>query len=142
MLSTATTAPEAAQATTLTVKPTEVQAKDYEPITDSKNVKAFVTDYFADIPLLAHIAACESQNRQFGKSGSVIRGEKNHFDVGVMQINELYHADKAKELGLDIYTIEGNVAYARYLYEHQGAKPWISSSGCWAKFSESSIAKK
>jgi len=59
-----------------------------------------------------------------------------------MQINELYHADTAKALGYDIYSIDGNVAYARYLYEKQGAKPWISSSPCWAKFSGSEITKR
>lgn len=125
--------------TTTSVK-TEVKAKDYGPITDSINVKKYVRDYFADIPLLARIAECESHNRQYDKSGAVIRGEVNTMDVGVMQINELYHLDTSKKLGYDIYTIEGNVAYARYLYEKQGAKPWISSSACWAKFSESEIA--
>lgn len=59
-----------------------------------------------------------------------------------MQINELYHLETAEKLGLDIYTIEGNVAYAKHLYEEQGAKPWMSSSPCWAKATQSEIAKK
>jgi hypothetical protein len=58
-----------------------------------------------------------------------------------MQVNELYHLETAKKLGIDLYTADGNVAYARYLYEKQGAKPWISSSGCWAKFQGADIAK-
>lgn len=123
-------------------QPKEVKSADYAPITDSKNVKEFVQDYFADTPILASIAGCESRDRQFDSNGNVLRGEKNHFDIGVMQINELYHADEAKALGLDIYTIDGNVAFAKHLYEKYGAKPWISSSACWAKFSESSIARK
>jgi hypothetical protein len=124
-----------------TVQAKEIDVQDYEPISDSKNVKRFVNDYFADTPILAHIAACESRYRQLDKSGNVIRGEQNSSDVGVMQINEYYHLETAKKMGLDIYTIEGNVAYAKYLYDKEGAKPWMSSSPCWSKFNESSIAK-
>ena len=119
-----------------------VVAADYQPITDSENVARFVEDYFADIPLLARIAECESRNRQYDKYGNVLRGLENRYDVGVMQINEMYHLETAEKMGIDIYDIEGNVAYARYLYEKQGAKPWISSSACWAKFSQTEIAKK
>jgi hypothetical protein len=121
---------------------TEVKTEDYEPMTDSKNVKLFVEKYFADIPIMIDIARCESRNRQFTPTGNIIRGEINEFDVGVMQINEMYHLEDSRKLGYDIYTIEGNTAYARYLYERQGAKPWLSSSPCWAKFSESSLAQK
>ncbi|MES2214388.1 MAG: hypothetical protein V4465_03325 [Patescibacteria group bacterium] len=120
----------------------EVEAKDYAPITDTQNVKRFVTDYFADTPILAHIAACESRNRQYAKDGSVLRGEQNSYDVGVMQINEMYHLEDSKKLGYNIYTIEGNVAYAKYIYDKQGAKPWMSSSPCWAKYTEKEIARK
>jgi hypothetical protein len=125
-------------AVTAEVKKTE----DYEPMTDSKNVKSFVEKYFADIPIMIEVARCESRNRQFTPTGDIIRGEVNKFDVGVMQINEMYHLEDSRKLGYDIYTIEGNTAYARYLYERQGAKPWLSSSPCWAKFSESSLAQK
>lgn len=125
-----------------TVSPKEVLAKDYQPITDSKNVQKYVTDYFSDIPLMAHVAKCESRNRQFDKTGAVLRGEVNNADVGVMQVNEYYHLETARKMGMDIHTIDGNVRYARYLYEREGAKPWISSSPCWAKFTESEIAVK
>lgn len=116
--------------------------EDYLPISDSENVERYVTDYFADIPILARIAGCESHYRQYNSKGNVLRGEKNKYDIGVMQINELYHAEDAVEAGLDIYTIEGNVAFARKLYERFGAKPWMSSSACWAKFAESEIARR
>jgi hypothetical protein len=123
-------------------QPKEVNSADYAPITNSQKVKDFVGDYFADTPILAGIASCESHNRQYDSNGNVLRGEKNHYDVGVMQINELYHADDAKALGINIYTIDGNVAFAKVLYNKYGAKPWMSSSGCWAKYSETSIARK
>lgn len=111
--------------------PKEIRSADYQPITDPENVKHFVEDYFSDIPQLVKIAGCESRFRQVGSSGRVIRGEKNRYDVGVMQINELYHADEASALGIDIYSIDGNVAFARHLYERSGSRPWNSSSKCW-----------
>jgi hypothetical protein len=122
--------------------PKEIKAEDYAPITDTKQVQRFVTDYFKDTPILAQIARCESQYRQYDKQGNVLRGVANSYDVGVMQINEMYHLETAKKLGIDIYSIEGNAAYAQYLYEREGAKPWMSSSACWAKTSKAEIAKK
>lgn len=105
------------------------------------DVEAHVRDYFSDIPILAEVARCESHFTQFTKSGKVLRGTAVREDVGVMQINETYHLEAAKKLGLDIYTLDGNLAYARHLYESEdkggkglGARPWLASSKCWSKF--------
>ena len=124
--------------------PREVRSADYMPITDPKNVEKFLKDYFADVPIMAKIGACESHYRQYNSSGAVLKGVKNTYDRGVMQINVLYHQEKADELGLDINNIDDNVAFARHLYEKFGTKPWNSSSACWSKFSSplSEIAKK
>lgn len=121
--------------------PKEVKSEDYQPITDPKNVERFLNDYFADIPLLAKIGKCESQYRQFNSKGEVLRGMKNTYDRGVMQINILYHQETAEKMGLDLHDIDDNVAFARYLYEKYGAKPWMSSSACWSKFASPEIAK-
>ncbi len=99
-----------------------------------------VTQYFADKPILVDIARCESRFRHTDKNGKVLRGELTPADVGVMQINEKYHLEASKKLGYDIYSLEGNMAYAKYLYEKQGARPWLASSSCWANYSE--IAKR
>ena len=120
--------------------PEEIRSIDYMPISDSRNVGKFVKDYFADAPIMAKIAKCESRHRHLNKSGGVLRGEKNRYDVGVMQINELYHAETAKKMGLNLLNLDDNVAYARYLYEKQGTKPWNSSAPCWAKLSDSQVA--
>ena len=120
----------------------EIRSEDYLPITDPKNVEKFVNDYFADIPVMAEIARCESTYRHYTSNGQVLRGVENNSDRGVMQINLWYHEETAKELGLDLHKIDDNVAYARYLYEKQGAKPWMASSPCWAKFSQTEIARK
>ena len=96
-----------------------------------QTMEELVRNYYSDMPILVEVARCESQFRHFGKNGNIIRGIVNAKDVGVMQINEEYHREKAETLGLDIYSLDGNLEYARYLYEKEGAKPWRSSAKCW-----------
>jgi len=91
-------------------------------------VQEYIKTEYADTPILIAIAQCESNFRQFNPDGSVVRGKVDSHDVGVMQINETYWLDKSKSLGDDIYTAEGNAAYAKYLYAKQGTDPWNSSS--------------
>ena len=99
-------------------------------VSKARTLEEMVREYFSDTPILSEVARCESQFRHFGKNGNIIRGMINTKDVGVMQINEEYHREKAKTLGLDIYSLEGNLAYAQYLYEKEGTKPWQSSVKC------------
>ena len=100
---------------------------------DSKIVENRVRAYFEETPILAEVARCESQFRQFGKDGDVLRGVVVSDDLGVMQINNYFHGDTAEKLGHDLHTLEGNLAYAKYLYEKQGLKPWKASAPCWDK---------
>lgn len=102
-------------------------------VAEVQSVRSSVEEYFADLPIMVAISQCESHYRQFNNDGSVYRGKQNTKDVGVMQINEYYHLDTSEKLGFDIYTIEGNMAYARYLYEREGTAPWASSQPCWGK---------
>lgn len=95
--------------------------------------EAVVREYYKEHPLLIDIAHCESRFIQFDADGSVHRGKINNKDVGVMQINEFYHLEKSKSMGMDIYTLEGNLEYGLYLFETQGSQPWSASSPCWAK---------
>ena len=106
----------------------------------SQSVEAYVREYFADTPVMAAVAQCESRFRQYDKNGSVLRGEAVAEDVGVMQVNETYHKKTADKLGLNLHTMEGNVSYARYLYEKEGTVPWNSSKKCWSKKPEAHIA--
>lgn len=108
----------------------QVQA---QPMPQAQTVQEYVQSYFADEPIMYAIAGCESHYHQYGSDGSVYRGVVNDQDVGVMQINEHYHADNAAKLGLDLYTMQGNVAYAQYLYDKEGTQPWQSSEACWSK---------
>ncbi len=88
--------------------------------------------YFADIPELIEVAWCESSFRHYDRYGRVKRGLENNSDIGVMQINAFYHEKTARSLGLDIYTLQGNLDYARWLYGREGLVPWNHSRSCWA----------
>lgn len=103
--------------------------KAEEPVT----LEQYVQEYFAETPVLAKIAKCESHYRQFDTDGQVLRGKVSPDDVGLMQINEHFHEARADKLALDLETIEGNLAYAKYLYEKEGTKPWNASKACWNK---------
>jgi hypothetical protein len=98
-----------------------------------KTTREIVEAYFSDAPIMVDVAYCESRFTQFNADGSVHRGVINPADVGVMQINEKYHLDTAIKLGINVHTLEGNLEYARYLYETQGTAPWEYSSHCWNK---------
>jgi hypothetical protein len=109
---------------------------EHELAANPETMSAYIRQYFADDPILADIAWCESRNRHLGPDGEIFRGKVNKNDIGVMQINTKYHEVKAKEMGLDLYSLKGNLAYAKYLYEKQGTRPWLSSSPCWGRLAE------
>ena len=94
-------------------------------------VEAEVRAYFAGIPVMAEIAQCESRFRQFYSLDVPLAGGSGGNMIGVFQINAPVHASYARSLGMDIYTLEGNFAYARLLYENEGTRPWLSSRSCW-----------
>jgi len=98
----------------------------------SVSTEGYVRRYFADIPIMAEVARCESTFRHINPTtGNVLRGRVNSSDVGVMQINTYYHNQTAERLGLDLLDIDDNLAYARYLYEREGTQPWSASRPCW-----------
>jgi hypothetical protein len=97
-----------------------------------KSEEEIVKAYFQDIPLLVKVAQCESNFRHTYNNGEILRGVANSQDIGIMQINERFHLERANKLDLDIYTIDGNLEYARFLYGKEGAKPWSASRKCWS----------
>lgn len=107
--------------------------------TRTLTVKEHVEEYFADKPIMIDIARCESTFRQFDRNGEVLKNPKSTA-IGVFQIMSSLHKETALKLGHDITTLEGQLGYADYLYEKQGARPWLASSHCWANYSE--IASK
>jgi hypothetical protein len=97
------------------------------------DTETVVRSYFSDIPVMIQIARCESTFRHTLADGTVLKGRVDPADTGVMQINMRYHGAKARELGLDLTDLYGNMAFARDLYERQGTKPWKASAPCWSK---------
>jgi hypothetical protein len=106
---------------------TQAKSSIEKPLTLEK----YVREYFKETPVLAEIARCESTFRQVGKDGKVLRGEANKSDLGLLQVNEYYHGEKAADLGFDLNTVNGNLAYGKYLYDKEGTKPWSASEKCW-----------
>lgn len=117
-----------------TVKP---EVKVTQTVSEKKIVKnpteEYVRKYFRDIPIMIEVSRCESHFAQFDANGDILRGVVNNQDVGVMQINEHYHLDTAQDNNYNLYSVEGNTAYARKLYMQSGTDPWISSKPCWGK---------
>jgi hypothetical protein len=85
-----------------------------------------------DYPVLLKICKCESGCRHTIK-GKVIKGKVHPADSGLMQINTEAHADVLKKMNLDADKLEDNIAFAKFLYERDGLKPWKSSKSCWDK---------
>ena len=133
--------PAVAQAATVPVGIVEATTSAAIIAIPAPSVELAVRAYFADTPILAQVAFCESSFAQFGKDGKVLRGQEVASDVGVMQINEHYHGDSAKKLGMDLYTLEGNMAYAKYLYQKNGLSDWEASRPCWGKAASKQLAK-
>lgn len=104
-----------------------VQAATSSP----QSVEVAVREYFADIPVMIEIARCESKFRQFADSGNVLRGGTGGQMIGVFQFFDRYHVSTANDLGFDIETLEGNLAYARHVYMSEGTTPWNSARACW-----------
>lgn len=87
-------------------------------------VEAQVRAEFADVPDMILVAKCESGFRQFSADGAVLWGGSGKAYIGIFQIGERLHAAPAAAMGQDIFTIEGNIAYARHLYGQRGIQPW------------------
>jgi hypothetical protein len=95
------------------------------------DVEAAVRTHFAETPVMIEIARCESKFRQYSDSGDPLYGGYQGKMVGVFQVYSDIHASFARSIGMDIETLDGNLAYAKYLYEREGTKPWLSSRSCW-----------
>lgn len=96
---------------------------------NTDSVTAAVASYFANVPLMAAIAHCESGDRQYDSNGLPLFNPTDTV-VGVFQ-ESVAHMPAALSMGWDITTLPGNLAYANYLYQQDGIDPWLDSYGCW-----------
>ncbi len=96
------------------------------------DVQSLVSEEFAaDAPIMLEIARCESKYRQYTDAGNPLYGGYLGKMVGIFQVYSDIHLSGARAMGMDIETAEGNIAYARYLYDREGTRPWNSSISCW-----------
>ncbi len=99
----------------------------------TQSIHTLVRTAFRDTPIMVKIAQCESQMIHGYSNGRVLQGIIDPDDIGVMQINRRYHGRDARRMGYNIYSAQGNIAFAKYLYRTQGTRPWKASSPCWTK---------
>ena len=77
---------------------------------------------------LQRVAYCESRNRHYDQHGKVLRGRGNRHAIGTYQIHRLVHAQRATQLGYNLWRPQGNAGYALWLYRAQGLAPWDATS--------------
>lgn len=77
------------------------------------------------------IAYCESRFNQWNADGSVLKGRITPADEGTLQLNQDYHGERMKRLGLDAESLADNLKFARILHDEQGTQPWSASQNCW-----------
>lgn len=107
-----------------------LQFSELLPTGSNVEVESRVRLYFADVPAMIDIAKCETGFRQFGVDGQVLKDATGSY-IGLFQIDEQTHAHTALAAGFNIFTLEGNMGYARYLHAKSGTQPWkgcVSSS--------------
>lgn len=95
----------------------------YETIEDK------IKDVFPNKEEALAVARCESGLKQFDKRGEVIQN-KESTAIGVFQIMASLHKKYANSLDLDIQTADGNIKFAKILYDKYGWKPWAASKKC------------
>lgn len=90
-----------------------------------------IRETFPEQPdLMVKIAKCEGVKD--GKLDPTVISPTN--DHGIFQINQYAHGKRLKELQIDPLTVEGNLKYARMLYESNGTNDWyMSKDKCWGK---------
>lgn len=102
-----------------------------------------------EMPILERIKKAESDNNQFcteelakskkyddcfpGRIGLPLMNVNvdGTIDWGICQINDYHWGKKARELGYDIMTLEGNEAMCEWLFLNHGTEPWGASKKGW-----------
>jgi len=103
------------------------------PAVNPQFVEQEVIEYFHDLPVMIAIASCESEFRQYDSDGNLlVNPHPRSTASGVYQILYVSHRRSWSQTPeTDITTLEGNLAFARQLYEESGTAPWNESRRCW-----------
>ena len=113
-----------------TTSPTMPQVKTFD-----SEVHRLALKYKVNETLARKIISCE------GKLYEKLGNNKNYNKQGVVwstdwawwQINDYYHLEPAKKMGLDIKDKWQNLEYGFWLLKTQGSSPWVASKFCWSK---------
>jgi hypothetical protein len=104
---------------------------------NNEAITAIIQRYFPENhQILTKIAFCESSFNVNAVNKNIKNGEVWSRDWGLFQINDHYHLDNANKMGLNILSAEGNVKYARYLYDSVAENKlrfWEASRPCWGR---------
>lgn len=87
--------------------------------------------WYSNLPVIdaremINIAQAESGFNHFDGNGNVLRGVENPDDIGVMQINQVFWGEKARELGYNINDLNGNLQMALYIRKEKGPSAWTT----------------
>lgn len=105
-----------------------IQMINERSLSDSEFIEWKSLQNGLDPKMMLAIAKCESGIRQYNKNGQVIVSSTK--DYGLFQIWHGNHA-KAKELGFDVMTREGNMDFAVWLMiKGGGVRHWKASAKC------------
>ncbi len=95
-------------------------------------IRVLVEGTFGTSSPMVAAAGCESGFRQFDDSGKPLKNPGSSA-TGVFQILGSVHRASALKMGFDIDTVEGNIGYAKVLYDANGTVPWNESKFCWGR---------
>jgi hypothetical protein len=118
---------------------TPIHVEAQVTVLSTSTINQLVVPYTKLLPALVSICTCESgqgtgKPQQFNiHTGEVLRGKINPKDTGACQINSYWNGATARTHGWDIYTLDGNIRMANWMYKNQGSTPWGWSSACWKK---------
>ena len=106
----------------------------YASVDPNERVDQAVREYFRGTPVMVRIAKCESGFKHFDPdepNGLNNNPSPSSSAAGIFQILLKTHGPKARGMGLDLRTVNGQLGYARYLYRHNGTRDWKATRKCW-----------
>ena len=109
-------------------EPQEVRIKVVIDWNEERIIKE-INEVFPDAPVMVHVARCESSYKS-----DAFNPTNDSNDKGLFQISTFYHEEEVESLGLDMFNIQDNIAFARILYDRSGLGPWKWSKSCWSKY--------
>ena len=116
---------------------TPVIAQEITPVKTVKTIDSeinrLIIKYSVDKNLVMSIIKCESQfNGNAVNHNKLDNGTIWSTDKGLWQINDYFHKETMKKLGLDIDNQWDSLEYGFILLKSQGTSVWGASKKCWS----------